>query len=482
MDEQWFYSRDGLTLGPVSGQHLKQLVDAGQLTGEDLIWREGMRDWVPARSIGLTGTRPLPVPPPLPPRAQPTMLPSSPAPPAPPRPRVERSRPAPAGVWIAVVLLLMAGSAAAAWMAHELWLRNSGPAVAESEAGPQPPQPARTGALQRTPARPAGPPPSSDSNVSPSPPPGATVPTTPPDANPPAPLEPTAPADDRPAADQPAPPLAPAKPQILYQRVDVAQTTQMMVEGIPVEQQLQYHLLSELSVEPPQADGTRRVTQQITAAELDHGDEMSRGTYQSSLRAMVGARLTYGINSAGNLVDFKGPKSSRAASPLSALGGSGFLVTSLLDDDGWQELIHLAFFQPDPQRAAKKSWQRQMTHNWGPLGVWAGMTTFTPRPGPSPDIEQFDYVHDMKYTPPRGASAELPFQVTDARFEPREARGIVYYDTRQSRVTRVEERFHVQGALTTSLLGQPAQLGLEELQILTVSMSDQKPAEFEPRR
>lgn len=48
---EWFYAKDNKRLGPVSPAELKQLVVRGELTGSDLVWRQGMSDWTPARRV-----------------------------------------------------------------------------------------------------------------------------------------------------------------------------------------------------------------------------------------------------------------------------------------------------------------------------------------------------------------------------------------------------------------------------------------------
>ncbi len=51
MSEQWYYARDGQRHGPVPEEELRQLAAAGKVRPADLIWKEGMTEWVPARSV-----------------------------------------------------------------------------------------------------------------------------------------------------------------------------------------------------------------------------------------------------------------------------------------------------------------------------------------------------------------------------------------------------------------------------------------------
>src|SRR5215471_11462439 len=64
MESVWYYAREGAQTGPVSFDELKKVVGAGQIGPEDLVWKEGTPDWMPAKTIpGLFAT-PAPSPPP----------------------------------------------------------------------------------------------------------------------------------------------------------------------------------------------------------------------------------------------------------------------------------------------------------------------------------------------------------------------------------------------------------------------------------
>jgi len=54
---KWHYQKDGQQHGPVLSQQLKELAASGHLLPTDLIWKEGMSDWVPASKLkGLFGS------------------------------------------------------------------------------------------------------------------------------------------------------------------------------------------------------------------------------------------------------------------------------------------------------------------------------------------------------------------------------------------------------------------------------------------
>lgn len=48
---QWYYARNDQQFGPVSATELKQLAEAGRLSPDDLLWREGMDGWTTAINL-----------------------------------------------------------------------------------------------------------------------------------------------------------------------------------------------------------------------------------------------------------------------------------------------------------------------------------------------------------------------------------------------------------------------------------------------
>src|SRR5438552_12118175 len=51
MATEWYYARDGQQRGPFPETHVRQLAAAGQLLPHDLIWHEGLADWIAAQSL-----------------------------------------------------------------------------------------------------------------------------------------------------------------------------------------------------------------------------------------------------------------------------------------------------------------------------------------------------------------------------------------------------------------------------------------------
>ncbi len=77
--EEWYYAKDGKKLGPCCVHQLKELAAKGQLAAADLVWKEGLAQWVPAQTIkGLFSTPPpsVPVSPPIRPSQPPAHVPA----------------------------------------------------------------------------------------------------------------------------------------------------------------------------------------------------------------------------------------------------------------------------------------------------------------------------------------------------------------------------------------------------------------------
>ena len=66
MESPWYIARHNQKYGPYSAEELQQLADSGKLAGEDLIWREGLGAWQPARVVLGHFARTPAAPPPLP--------------------------------------------------------------------------------------------------------------------------------------------------------------------------------------------------------------------------------------------------------------------------------------------------------------------------------------------------------------------------------------------------------------------------------
>ncbi len=48
---RWHYAQSGIQVGPVSFEELKSLIASGNVASSDLVWTDGMPNWIPANSV-----------------------------------------------------------------------------------------------------------------------------------------------------------------------------------------------------------------------------------------------------------------------------------------------------------------------------------------------------------------------------------------------------------------------------------------------
>jgi hypothetical protein len=485
------------------------MVAEGRLAPDTSVWREGLPSWVPA-STAIAESKAVPPPPPAPARLAPQTPPQSPqryvAPPPskaviPARPRSNRTplwiALAIGGVLVAGVLGWAAGSRSEKSTARETAANEETrkpPALRPVEAPPRAAAPAAVAPVA-APATESAP----STSAQPIDPPPASSLSAPPIA------ESSAPASEPPA--EPAPIIAPAtepaptQTETIFQELRVRKSSRFDIEGLAVPQQAEYRILSSLAVGQPNDDGIRTVEQTVLDARLESADDATRATFTKGLADLREKKFVYKLDRNNEVVDFKGESKPLAAAPLAEAGGiealgglgalgglaaglgggettgaEGFLVATVMDDDGWQELAEYTFFQPGQEFGPRKPLRRQRTHDWGPLGAWSGETQFTWR-GEKQGLLHIQFAHELKYEPPAGKSSGLPFEIASAEFAPPAGRGLIGYDQKRQRAVSVEEEFVARGAVAAHLLGQSVRVQIEEQQLMAIYLFDQNPWE-----
>ncbi len=48
---EWYYAKANEQHGPVTGEDLRSRIASGEIASTDLVWREGMPDWIPAGEV-----------------------------------------------------------------------------------------------------------------------------------------------------------------------------------------------------------------------------------------------------------------------------------------------------------------------------------------------------------------------------------------------------------------------------------------------
>ena len=521
MADQWYYEKNRKLHGPISDARLRNMVSDGELDPGDLVWRDGMEDWQPLASLVDAGRRrpsPPPLPPPVagdplsPPRQRDLFTTKSEA----ARPRQERivrasyhtshSRIA----WVCVVVLAIA--VCVVWGMLIRHRGRSSPTIRASAVMTVTKSPTekssgsnrlRTGdesaridvasnsadaldhestegplSSDSTSSAHASNSQSSSDKHATGPGPNAAS-TLPADAVSRSTALPYASRQTQTPADSTDTATAAqgSEPVVLYQDVHIHRKPSFVVSGLPVSQEMKYRILSRLEVQPRTQDGTTKVVQFVENTWLFAADDLSRAAFQKSLEALQHQQFTYQLNAHHEVIEFTGHKKNTLPLPVKLPTMEGMLVTSVIDEDGWKELAQHSFLLPPPTLPPAGSWQRQMSHDWEPFGSWHGVTHFSAR-----DVEEgmqrIDFRHAIEFRPPDsagGASSLLPFRIAGAEFRAETATGTVLFDSQERRVDSVHEQFFVRGTVEANLLGQPVSIQVEEQQVLTIHLDDQKP-------
>ena len=268
---------------------------------------------------------------------------------------------------------------------------------------------------------------------------------------------------------------APPKEGKLYQELIVTQRSRYRMEGTDFDSDLQYRVLSSLSVDRRDPDGSLSVTQKVQQAELTRGDALTQAIIGELLGKLVGSTFRIAVDRDGHIVGLEGAKGRiQAAAGNDPLGGQSLLMASIIDPDGWREIAELTFFRPQDPADGDPRWERPVKHSWGPLGSWTGRVAYA-RTGREDSMDRVRYTYKLAYQAPKGDAGGLPFQIVRADFKHQEAGGSIEFDKAKGRVVKAEEHFPVQGNLTMGLLGQETPVDLEETQDFRIRILEARP-------
>lgn len=62
MPNQWYYAEGDQQRGPVPDEEIRTLLSSGRVAASQLVWRQGLADWVPAGTLAELGTSPATIP------------------------------------------------------------------------------------------------------------------------------------------------------------------------------------------------------------------------------------------------------------------------------------------------------------------------------------------------------------------------------------------------------------------------------------
>lgn len=238
--------------------------------------------------------------------------------------------------------------------------------------------------------------------------------------------------------------------------------------GSEFSQAARYAFRSSIVISKVNVDGSYIAEQTIGKAIWLDGDADSKPTLIDALEKAKGTQFELTFSRNHEVTELKGLKDPiRVAAGKNAAMGQSLRLWSLLDADAWKELAGLTFFFAEKPLKAKMTWNKPVSHDWGPLGSWNGKTVYLAA-GKQPkqtNLERIDYRHEIYYKPPAlGADRDLPFRIQKAAFQTILAGGAILYDPATNRTTAAEETFRVRGNIQVSLAGMDAAIEMEEAQ------------------
>ena len=202
------------------------------------------------------------------------------------------------------------------------------------------------------------------------------------------------------------------KGDTFLQELVITQKSRFVVSGISAATMLTYRIASRYTVQKVHEDGAMTVEQKIEAAELILADDLTQGLLADRVTRMPGTAFTLESTARGEVTKFTGAAATIQAAKLP--GGLGVQMASLLDADGWKEMAQATFYQPE-QLAKAGVWTRPTTHNWGPLGDWAGKVSYAyPGPAKGPQVK-IPYTQKIAFQSRKGPGDPGACAVADRR-------------------------------------------------------------------
>ena len=257
-----------------------------------------------------------------------------------------------------------------------------------------------------------------------------------------------------------------------YQELIVTQRPTFKVQGLPIESLLQYRVVSRFDVQKRNDDGSLVVQQKIESAKLLQADDLSKATIMGAVAQMPGTIYTLQLSPKMDVTQFQAGADIKVQ-PVA--GGQGMQMASLLDRDGWKELVQATFFQMEQPLKANARWAKPMTHAWGALGSWSGKVNYA-YAGPQDKLHKITYTLQLKHQAKKGGQIG-GMAINGANFQAQEAAGVLLFDAERGKVVAAEERFRVKGVVNANLLGQNTLIEISEDQHFLIRIHDKSRSE-----
>lgn len=220
-------------------------------------------------------------------------------------------------------------------------------------------------------------------------------------------------------------------------------------------QRIRYKVMSAFRVYPVNADRFYKVVQTIEATRLVNADHKFSAAIAKSLTELEGRTFIYSVSESGDIVSMFSDRPREQTNVTTDQASDGLLISSVLRDDDWKQVIRQTLFQPTT--VSQKPFFQKATRDCGRFGSWFGEVRYMPA------TSRFDYSyeHKMSYLPPRDDN------VSD--FEVKHGGGSILYSVKNGHVLSAREVFHTEG---TAALPNGESMEIDDKQIFTIEISD----------
>ncbi len=274
-----------------------------------------------------------------------------------------------------------------------------------------------------------------------------------------------------------------------YQKLETSTIQKMTVNDMQVvqKQEQEFHFKWKTT---EVKDGIATVTQEIEALKMDIDIGSNKISYQTGktdsknpmtdfFKALEGAKFTMTIDlKEGKVTKVEGQE--KLINDLGSVNQSMKpLLSKILSDEAVKQMANpiVGFYPKGGSIGVGKEWKPEpIVLEMGPIGTYKTTNTFTLTKDTTEDQAKIDVKTDLTYTKPeQGKSGGLPFEITEAKLESKNATGKIVFDRKKGRIASSEMSVDLQGSVTVKIAGSQTQVNLDQTQTTKLETMATKP-------
>jgi hypothetical protein len=202
------------------------------------------------------------------------------------------------------------------------------------------------------------------------------------------------------------------------------------------------------------------------------------GPLSEFFKALVGSELTLTLDKAMKVTKIEGR--DEFLKKLSATNQQMEpLLKQILSDDSLRQMADSTFSMV-PGKPVKKGdvWETKSALDLGAIGKFETTKRFVYK-GPDKiekHLQEIEVEASLEYTgPDPNASGQLPFKILQADLESQNAKGKILFDSQKGRMASATHTVSLTGKIIIEIGGKPANVELEQIQLTTLRITDDKP-------